>query len=49
MEKKYIYNSYLAKRLLNLGNPIIDLVKDLKSEGRIVFVFENTPKFKDDL
>lgn len=49
MEKYYIYNSYLAKQLLNVGNPIIDLARDLKNKDRVIFVFEKTAKFKEDL
>ena len=48
VETKLIFNSYLAKRLLENGNPIVDLLKDHKRKDGTVFVFEVTEKFQND-
>lgn len=49
METKLIFNSFLAKQLLENGNPIVDLLKDHKRKNGVVFVFEATDKLNDDL
>ena len=49
METKLIFNSFLAKQLLSRGYQIIDLLKDHKRKDGVVFVFEETEKFKKDL
>lgn len=49
MKTKIIFNGYLAKQLLQCGNPIIDLQKDHKRNNAVVFVFEETEKFIEDL
>lgn len=48
MKTKLIFNTFLAKNLLNEGNPIIDLLKDHKRRDGVVCVFEETEKFKKD-
>jgi hypothetical protein len=49
MKTKLIFNSYLAKQLLNRGNPIIDLLKNHSYNNMVVFVFEDTEKFNKDM
>lgn len=49
MKTKLIFNGYLAKQLLQAGNPIIDLQKDHKRNYAVIFVFEETEKFIEDL
>lgn len=49
IETKLIFKTYLARRLLKLDNPIIDIKPDKLKEGRTIFVFEITEKFKNDL
>jgi len=41
----------VARHLLKLGNPIVDIKPDKVKgkEGHTVFVFEQTEKFKTDL
>jgi hypothetical protein len=46
---KLIFTSYIAKELLNMGNPIIDLQKNHKLQNATVFVFDNTDKLQHDL
>ena len=46
---KLIFKSYLARQLLKLGNPIIDIKPDKTREGRTIFVFQTTEKFNKDL
>lgn len=48
-DTKLIFNSYIAKQLLNMGNPIIDLIKNNKNKNSVVFVFNNTDLLKDSL
>lgn len=43
-----IFNSFLARQLLHLGNPIKDIVKHHGMNNSVVFVFEKTEKFKND-
>jgi hypothetical protein len=49
MEYKTIFKSYLARQLLKMGNPIADIKPDREREGRTIFIFETTEKFKNDL
>lgn len=49
IEYKLIFKSYLARQLLKIGNPIVDIKPDKNKEGRTIFVFEITEKFKNDL
>lgn len=43
--KKYIYNKYQALKFINYGVPVIDIYNHSKT-GNLVFVFEDTEKFK---
>ena len=46
---KPIFNSFLAKQLLQKGNPIVDLQKNHKLKNATIFYFEETSKFIKDL
>jgi len=39
----------VARHLLKLGNPIVDIKPDKQKINSSVFVFEITEKFKNDL
>lgn len=43
-----IFNSYIARELLHMGNPIVDILKNHKLVNAVVFVFEKTDKFEKD-
>lgn len=49
MQCKIIFKLYLARRLLKMGNPIVDIKPDKNKEGRTIFVFETNEKFQQDL
>lgn len=49
LKTKIIFNGFLAKQLLTMGNPIIDLEKNHKLKNASVFIFEDTEKLKNDL
>lgn len=53
MKKEYkeIFTPYVARKLLKMGNPIIDIKPDKKEgrEGRTIFIFEVTEKFNRDM
>lgn len=49
METKLIFNSFLAKQLLQRGNVIVDLLKNHKLPNATVFVFKETDKLYKDL
>ena len=49
MKTKLIFNSFLAKQLLSCGHKIVDLQKDHKRKNGVVFVFEETQIFIEDL
>lgn len=46
---KVIVNPKTAKKLLNMGNNIIDLKPRNDGSDRTVFIFEKTKKFIEDL
>jgi len=46
---KLIFQPYVARHLLKLGNPIVDIKPDKEKIGHTIFVFEQTEKFKIDL
>ena len=49
MTGKPIFNSFLAKRLVQRGNRIVDLQKNHNLKNATVFYFEDTEKLKQDL
>lgn len=51
MEKKYklIFQPYVARHLLRMGNPIVDIRPDREKQRNTVFVFEINEKFINDL
>lgn len=49
INKKSIFKPYIARNLLKMGNPIIDIKPDKKDTSKTIFVFEETNKFKTDL
>lgn len=49
METKPIFNSYIAKQLLNKGNHIVDIQPDKMRRNAVVFYFEITDKLREDL
>lgn len=49
MKSKPIFNSYMAKLLLKRGNAIIDIQPDKYRVNAIIFYFEETEKFMNDL
>ena len=49
IKTKPIFNSFIAKQLLQCGNPIVDLQKNHKLKNATVFFFEETEKFIQDL
>lgn len=49
MEAKPIFNSYMAKVLCNKGNKIVDIQTDKRKENAVIFYFEITDKFINDL
>lgn len=46
---KPIFNSYIAKQLLKLGNKIVDLGPDKNNNLSVIFYFEKTEKLLEDL
>lgn len=51
MDKKYkeIFTPYVARRLLNMGNPIYDIKPQKENRDKTIFVFEITEKFNKDM
>lgn len=51
MERKYkeIFTPYVARRLLRMGNPIVDIKPDKNNRDKTIFVFEITDKFSEDM
>lgn len=48
LDSKIVFRAYIARRLLKMGNTIIDIKPDRNNALRTLFVFENTQKFRDD-
>lgn len=48
-EYKEIFTPYVARRLLRMGNPIVDIKPDKNNRDKTIFVFEVTDKFKNDI
>lgn len=49
MKTKSIFTPYVARRLLKMGNPIIDIKPCKEERSKTIFVFEVTDKFQNDL
>lgn len=51
MNKKYksIFTPGVARYLLKLGNPIIDIKPDKNNNDKTIFIFEETEKLINDL
>jgi hypothetical protein len=50
MKTKLIFNSYVARQLLvNYKHPVVDILKDYKRNNGVIFVFEETEKFLENL
>lgn len=49
MNGKAIFNSYIAKQLLLLGNEIVDLQPDKMRNNGIIFYFKITEKLIKDI
>lgn len=48
LNSKIVFRAYIARRLLKMGNSVIDIKPDRNNAMRTLFVFENTDKFKKD-
>ena len=48
LETKSVFTPYVARRLLKMGNPIIDIKPCKEDRSKTIFVFEVTEKFKRD-
>ncbi|GFR35356.1 hypothetical protein [Thermobrachium celere] len=45
-----VYDSYIAKQMLNAGHIMVDIAKNKNSkQDRLVFYFQRTEKAEDDL
>lgn len=51
MEKEFkeIFTPYVARRLLKMGNPIVDIKPDKNNRDKTIFVFRITEKFVKDM
>ncbi len=49
MKTKSIFTPYVARRLLKMGNPIVDIKPCKEERSKTIFVFEVTDKFQSDL
>ena len=48
MKTKSIFTPYVARKLLKMGNPIVDIKPCKEERLKTIFVFEVTDKFKED-
>ena len=49
MECKVVTNPTMARQLLQMSNPIVDIKGNRDNPRETVFIFENTDKFRNDL
>jgi len=49
IQTKCIFTPFVARNLLKMGNPIIDIKPDKNNKDKTIFVFENTDKLKKDM
>ena len=49
MDYKIIIKPPIARTLLHMGNPIVDIKPKKENKNETVFVFEDTEKLKNDL
>lgn len=48
MECKLVFSPIIARRLLKMGNVLIDIKPKKENVNESIFVFENTEKFRRD-
>ena len=48
LETKSVFTPYVARRLLKMGNPIVDIKPCKEDRTKTIFVFEVTEKVKKD-
>lgn len=46
---KSIFTPYVARRLLRMGNPIVDIKPCKENRDKTIFIFENTEKLNEDI
>ena len=46
---KCIFTPFVARNLLKMGNPIVDIKPDKNNKDKTIFIFEETEKFKKDM
>lgn len=44
-----VFKPKVARGLLRLGNPIVDIKADKENSDRTIFVFRNTEQFRNNL
>lgn len=44
-----IFTPYVARKLLRMGNPIIDIKPCKENRDKTIFIFEDTSKLKNDM
>lgn len=49
MKYKLIFNPIIARKLLKMGNVIVDIKPHKKYKDRTIFIFEYNDKLKNDL
>ena len=46
---KCIFTPCVARNLLKMGNPIVDIKPDKNNKDKTIFIFEDTNKLKEDM
>lgn len=49
LNTKCIFTPFVARNLLKMGNPIVDIKPDKNNKDKTIFVFEDTNKLKEDM
>ena len=49
MDTKSVFTPYVARNLLHMGNPILDIKPMKENRDKTIFVFENTEKLQKDM
>ena len=49
MNGKPIFNTYIAKQLIKMGNIVVDLQPDKANKDKVIIYFKVNKKFENDL
>ena len=49
IETKSVFTPYVERKLLHMGNPILDIKPMKENRDKTIFIFKNTEKLRKDM